>query len=515
MAYQEDYINMIYPKALEIGRKYGLDPVTIMTQAVLETGWGRQVAGNNHFGVKSHGRSGGVQVTTHEHVNGKPVKIRDSFRAYDNWEDSMEDYAKFLQENPRYGDALKQSGYANQLQGLADAGYATDVNYATKMQDVARSVVRRLPQGGLPYPPGEIPNIVATQQDTADLTQMAPQPASASDRDKARSERVNVSPGVIDIRPRTSGGGGQESAETFQMESAVPLPRTRPKDTEQLTPVPESKVEVRELLPLLAPPPGFNGDPGDRVEGGVIAEVPTVGGTRNNPRSREDTGQSRKETFQLTPPARILERQLSDQQVRAQLLPQSQANPDIFSLERAAPKIPQSQIERVVLRDAGSKSAPLIGGMGMPELNQLGKLAPHVTNLENITAQQTQLRQQEQAAVTQGQGTLRSQNTVKDIQPAAAKPEERNILQQIGDELIGELKDLFTMPGGESETPGKRSGSLSGKSSGSSNSGSGSSDSTKWTGKSGTTSDGRSVREFESRRFNADTNQFEDYKGFK
>ena len=68
-----------------------------MAQGVLETGWGSNVKGNNYFGIKGKGQ----EFATHEEVDGLMVKQRDKFRTYDSLEDSVRDYALFLQENKR------------------------------------------------------------------------------------------------------------------------------------------------------------------------------------------------------------------------------------------------------------------------------------------------------------------------------------------------------------------------------------------------------------------------------
>lgn len=169
MADPSKFIKDILPYAVEVGDRYGIDPVTIITQAALETGWGDEVAGNNYFGIKSHGQPGGQMVTTHEEVNGKRVKVQDSFRTYGSLADSVNDYGRFLSENPRYADAIAQQGYPQELAGLAGSGYATDSNYPDLVQGVARSVTRRMQ----PLPPGSIPE-VGTFLDTVRMPGVTP-----------------------------------------------------------------------------------------------------------------------------------------------------------------------------------------------------------------------------------------------------------------------------------------------------------------------------------------------------
>lgn len=173
-AHVQSFINQMWPHAVAVGDAYGIDPVTIVTQAAIETGWGSEVAGNNYFGVKSHGRPGGQTLTTHEEINGKRVKVQDDFRVYGNMAESVEDYAKFLRDNPRYANALGQQDYKGQLAGIAGAGYATDSTYGDLVRDVSAMVARAAP----PTPPGSIPDrAVGTQ---LDVTRTAPTPAVMS-----------------------------------------------------------------------------------------------------------------------------------------------------------------------------------------------------------------------------------------------------------------------------------------------------------------------------------------------
>lgn len=136
----QQFIDNLTPSAIEIGERYGLDPRLIMAQSALETGWGRSVSGNNYFGVKSHGRPGGQQVSTHEEINGQMVPVTDSFRTYNGVTDSMEDYAKFLKGNPRYRSVFEQEALQDQIDAVARAGYATDSRYGPKLTAVANMI---------------------------------------------------------------------------------------------------------------------------------------------------------------------------------------------------------------------------------------------------------------------------------------------------------------------------------------------------------------------------------------
>ena len=139
------FLAAMTPVAKEVASDLGISHKVILAQAALESGWGSKFKGNNLMGIKSHGEKGGVDVVTHEIVNGKKVKITDSFKQYDTPEDSIRGYGSFLKANPRYKYFLA-AGADNedaQLTALQQSGYATDTKYAQKL----KSVIKGLPSG--------------------------------------------------------------------------------------------------------------------------------------------------------------------------------------------------------------------------------------------------------------------------------------------------------------------------------------------------------------------------------
>lgn len=139
-----EFVNSIMPYAQRVGSEIGVDPRIIVAQAALESGWGRSAPGNNYFGIKSHGRAGGNTLATKEVVNGETISTRDSFRAYNDIEQSVEDYGNFLRQNPRYREMLSAGDIESQINALQASGYATDPNYGAKI----RSIVQEI--GGVP-----------------------------------------------------------------------------------------------------------------------------------------------------------------------------------------------------------------------------------------------------------------------------------------------------------------------------------------------------------------------------
>lgn len=149
---REAFIEQMMPHAMRVSQETGLDPRIIIAQAAQETGWGKSAPGNNYFGIKSHGKSGGNTFATNEVVDGQTVRINDSFRGYEGMGDSVDGYAQFLQENPRYRDMLAAGDLDGQLAALGKSGYATDPNYAQSVGSIARNI--QVPTQGGSFAPG-------------------------------------------------------------------------------------------------------------------------------------------------------------------------------------------------------------------------------------------------------------------------------------------------------------------------------------------------------------------------
>ena len=82
-----------------------------------------------------------VATQTLEYHQGVPVQERAAFRAYQDYEQSFNDYVRFLNENPRYNTALNHGGNNEQfIRGIHQAGYATDPQYADKVLRVKAKI---------------------------------------------------------------------------------------------------------------------------------------------------------------------------------------------------------------------------------------------------------------------------------------------------------------------------------------------------------------------------------------
>jgi flagellar protein FlgJ len=142
----EEFVRRLHPLAVQAAKELGVEPKVILAQAALESGWGRSTIKNgngdntfNLFNIKAdkawQGRQ--AQVATLEFDQGVAKKVNAGFRSYDSFEESFKDYVDFIKTNPRYGEALKKAGNAEQyMHELQRAGYATDPKYANKVMSI-------------------------------------------------------------------------------------------------------------------------------------------------------------------------------------------------------------------------------------------------------------------------------------------------------------------------------------------------------------------------------------------
>lgn len=119
--------------AKEVQSKYGVPASITLAQYALESGYGKSTVGkNNYFNIKGSGRGG--------------------YRDYDDKRASFMDFGTLL-SGERY--TSKTSGAKNvkdYIQGVKDAGYATDPKYVPKVMSIIQS--NNLTQ----YDTGEIGN---------------------------------------------------------------------------------------------------------------------------------------------------------------------------------------------------------------------------------------------------------------------------------------------------------------------------------------------------------------------
>lgn len=149
---QTGFVQRHSEAAARIEKTSGIPASFMIGQAGHETGWGRSeikmkdgTPSYNLFGIKAGaGWTGKVaEVTTTEYVNGQARKVTAKFRAYDSYDQSFQDYARLINESPRYAQARLQTGSSYAFaSGLQKAGYATDPDYARKLNGAISATQR-------------------------------------------------------------------------------------------------------------------------------------------------------------------------------------------------------------------------------------------------------------------------------------------------------------------------------------------------------------------------------------
>lgn len=142
----EQFIQAIKPMAEVVASQTGVNVRALVAQAALETGWGEHVIKNergesshNLFGIKAGSSWEGetVEVETTEYFQGKPLQVVSLFRAYDNYQESLQDYIDLVSNLPKYKSAWEnRTDPIEFAQRLQDSGYATDPHYAAKIESI-------------------------------------------------------------------------------------------------------------------------------------------------------------------------------------------------------------------------------------------------------------------------------------------------------------------------------------------------------------------------------------------
>lgn len=147
-----EFVAKVRAHAIAAEELSGIPAHYMVAQAALESGWGRTEPrfadgrqSFNLFGVKAgRGWNGPtVETTTTEYVNGVPQRQSERFRAYASYAEAFQDYAQLMMGNERYGPVLASRNPSEFAQNLQNAGYATDPQYANKLERVLNSPALR------------------------------------------------------------------------------------------------------------------------------------------------------------------------------------------------------------------------------------------------------------------------------------------------------------------------------------------------------------------------------------
>lgn len=137
-SYQETFIEKMVPKAQSIQTEFNVLPSIIISQAILESNWGRSELAreeNNYFGIKDS--RDGALYPTQEYFN-EWITTDEPFKVYSSFEESMEDHARLLAYGTSwdpylYTNVIEANDYQSAAFALQAAGYATDPTYSNKL----------------------------------------------------------------------------------------------------------------------------------------------------------------------------------------------------------------------------------------------------------------------------------------------------------------------------------------------------------------------------------------------
>jgi peptidoglycan hydrolase FlgJ len=144
-----EFVNRVMPSIRRAAAALGINPLGLLAQSALETGWGQRMPhaadgspSHNLFGIKAGEDWTGARATadTVEFSNGVATPRRTAFRAYGSVEESVEDFAHLLKNSPRYREAISAGANARAyIDSISKSGYATDPVYGNKLNQILDS----------------------------------------------------------------------------------------------------------------------------------------------------------------------------------------------------------------------------------------------------------------------------------------------------------------------------------------------------------------------------------------
>lgn len=136
------FVNAIATAAIQSGAENDVLPSVIIAQAMLESTSGTSVLAsraNNLFGIKGQYDGKSYFIETLEYAkDGSSYTVKVGFRQYPSWAASILDHGNLLQKS-RYAKVRNEPNYIVATQALYNAGYATDPEYASKLQKLIQT----------------------------------------------------------------------------------------------------------------------------------------------------------------------------------------------------------------------------------------------------------------------------------------------------------------------------------------------------------------------------------------
>lgn len=146
---KQDFVNKFYPAAKAAGAEFNINPVVVLAQAAIESGWGESKLSsyNNFFGITAYGR-----INNYWH-GGKIQLAEDglTFRRYDTMENSFMDYCRLIRGSYRTSADLSFHPAAF-AKSIAYSKYISEVNgdnrasYQILMEKLSASIATLIPK---------------------------------------------------------------------------------------------------------------------------------------------------------------------------------------------------------------------------------------------------------------------------------------------------------------------------------------------------------------------------------
>ena len=146
---KQDFVNKFYPAAKAAGAEFNINPVVVLAQAAIESGWGESKLSTytNFFGITAYGR-------INNYWHGGKIQLADNglpFRRYDTMENSFMDYCRLIRSS--YRTSADLSFYpAAFAKSIAYSKYISEVNgdnrasYQILMEKLSASIATLVPK---------------------------------------------------------------------------------------------------------------------------------------------------------------------------------------------------------------------------------------------------------------------------------------------------------------------------------------------------------------------------------
>lgn len=152
MSSKESYVEKYLPSAKKAGQLFKIDPLIILAQGALESGWGTSnlaLNHNNFFGITTGGAKSNAFWEGKVYVGQNKYKLK--FRSYSSVENGFKDFARLISSKYKtaysnakdyrsYADSISKSPYISENNGDNRSAYKNGIikNYDTILDIVKK-----------------------------------------------------------------------------------------------------------------------------------------------------------------------------------------------------------------------------------------------------------------------------------------------------------------------------------------------------------------------------------------